>query len=273
MRALDLCRAAAILGSLAIVAGPLADADAAKKKKPSKKKKDDDVVDVSAWKDKFVVYTDGDGGYFAVVPGETDAVFWGDGKTMYKQRAFGMSRLPPIWSFRVWSPRVDHVADLRGSDDATEKHATLSCGTDDFELTRVAAADATKIVSKAVFKAPLWKRQAHSLARDDRGTYYYVDRLRDEYGKPDKRGWRLFAGLKGAMKEQPLTNIVSDSEGELFSSKRGELRFVTGEKGAAWIKGDKRTELTIVPVERNVPMIYSELGAYEGSLGTPCDEY
>ena len=80
--------------------------------------------------------------------------------------------------------------------------------------------------------------------------------------------------LDGAMKELPLTNIVSDSKGQIFASKRGELRFVIedGDKGT-WIKGEQKTELTNVPVEDNIALIYGELGVYEGSLGTPCDEY
>src|SRR5687768_17424087 len=94
MRAPRLCRAAAMIAAATFLAtlSPVADA---KKKKKKKKKKDDDIVDVSAWKGQFVVYTDGDDGYFAVVPGETDAVFWGDGKTFYKQRSFGGGRSPP----------------------------------------------------------------------------------------------------------------------------------------------------------------------------------
>ena len=42
---------------------------------------------------------------------------------------------------------------------------------------------------------------------------------------------------------------------------------------AIWIKGEKKTDLVNVPVEDNVQMIYSDLGVYDGSLGTPCDEY
>lgn len=266
MRAPTVCRAAAILGCLALVAS-VADAGPRKKRK---KKKDDEVVDVSAWKDKMLVYTDGEGGYFAVVPGELEPFFYGDGKTMYQQRVFSGGRNPPKFDMRMWSPRVDNVADFSASDDPKEAAGTLTCGKDEFAITRVADAEARKILAKATFRPPLWKRQAHALSRDDRGTYYYVDKIRDELGG---KGYRLFAGPKGAMKELPLVNIVSDSEGEIFASKRGELRFVLEPKKATWIKGTRKTELTPVPVEDNVAMIYGELGVYEGSLGTPCDEY
>jgi hypothetical protein len=272
MRASTLCRAAAILALLLLCSVALA---GGKKKKGRKKKSDDDVVDVSAWKDKWVVYTDGDGGYIFAVPNDMDSVFYGDGKTMYKERAFSSSGNPPKWDFRMWAPRVNNVADLYGTDDPNDTAGTLDCGTDEFELTRVDPKDAAKIIDKAVYKGPLWHRQAEKLFRDDKGTYYYVDRLRDEYGG---KGYRFFSGQKGAMKELPLTNIVSDSKGQIFASKRGELRFVIedeveGTGKGTWIRGEAKTELTAVPVEDNLPLVYSELGVYEGSLGTPCDEY
>lgn len=264
MRASHLCRGAAILGAVFLLS-VVADADTPKKK-GKRKKIDDEIVDVSAIKSQMRVYTDGEGGYFTAIPGDTDSMFYGDGKTLYKQRVFSGFKDNTRFSMRMWSPRVDSIADVDAKDDA----GTLTCGKDKFELTRVPDPEAKKLLDKAVFKKPPWKRQAHALSRDDRGTYYYVDRLRDEHGG---KGFRLFAGKKGAMKELPLTNIVSDSEGEIFSSKRGELRFVQGRTEAQWIKNEKSTTLIPVPVESNVPLIYGELGVYEGSLGTPCDEY
>jgi len=270
MRAPSWYRAVLLLAAVIFLAS-VAPADAGKRKR-KKKKKDDEVVDISAWKDQFVMYTDGDGGYFAVVPGDMDSVFYGDGKTMYKQRSFSGGRNPPKFYFRMWSPRVNHVADFEASDDPKDKAGSLACGEDEFELTRVDDTEVKKIVGKATWKPAFWTRQAHALTRDDRGNYFYIDRLRDELGG---KGYRLFSGQKGAMKELPLTNIVTDSEGQIFSSKRGELRYVSdGKSGkATWIKGEKRNELVYIPVEDNVQMIYGELGVYEGTLGTPCDEY
>jgi hypothetical protein len=265
MRAPSVCRVAALVACLLFAAGSAA-AQSAKSKKRTKKKPDD-VVDIAAWKDKMVVFTDGEGGYFAAVPGELKLLFYGDGKTMHQQRVFGASRSGDRHDLRMWSPRVNSRADVRLDGDA----GSLTCGKDTFDLVRVKAPEAARILDQAAFRTPLWKRQAHALSRDDRGTYYYVDRLRDEEGG---KGFRLFAGPKGAVKQLPLTNIVSDSEGEIFASKsKGELRFVQSPRQATWIKGDKRTDLTLVPVEDNVALIYGELGVYEGSLGTPCDQY
>jgi len=257
-------RASGVLASLLVLAVLGGTSEAGPRKK--RKKKDDDLVDVSALKAKMVVYTDGEGGYFAGASMQTDSLFYGDGKTMYQQRVGSGGADGPKWSMRMWSPRVAGIADLQ----VDGAKAKLTCGKDEFDLKKVPDAEAAKILDKATFKKPLWRRQAHALSRDDRGTYYYVDRLRDEYGG---KGFRLFAGMKGAMKELPLINIVSDTKGEIFASKRGELRFVQEQDKAIWIKGEKKTELVNVPVEDNVAMIYGELGIYEGSLGTPCDEY
>ncbi|MCA9680065.1 MAG: hypothetical protein H6709_01355 [Kofleriaceae bacterium] len=263
MSAPSVCRIAALTVGFCFLATAAADAGPKSKKK---KKKDTDIADVSAFKDKLVVFTDGEGDYFAAVPGDMDTLFYGDGKTFYKQRAFSGGRNGTKWSMRMWSPRVDHVADLDGD----VGKGTMTCGKDKTELTQVPDAEAAKILDKATFRLPFWKRQAHALSRDDRGIYYYVDQLRDEYGGKD---YKLYAGPKGAMKELGLTNIVSDSEGEIFASKKGELRFIQDRSKATWIKGEKRVELVQVPLENNLPMIYGELGVYEGSLGTPCDEY
>ncbi len=271
MRAPTHCRIAARLLVLAAgLAFLTTGVEAGKKKK--KKKKEDESADISAVKDKLEVYTDGEGGYYIGVPGESEHLYYGDGKTMYRQRVGSGGRNGTQWSMRMWSPRVNGVADLV----VDSGKGTMSCGKDDFEITQIDPTEAQKIIAKAVFRKPLWKRQAHSLFRDDRGTYYYVDRMQDELGG---KSFRLFAGSKGALKELALTNIVSDSEGQIFSSKKGELRFVQDnitdfrDVKASWIKGEKRTDLTTVPIDMNVPLIYGELGVYEGTLGTPCDEY
>ena len=115
-----------------------------------------------------------------------------------------------------------------------------------------------------------WKTQGYALARDDKGTYYYVDRMREPEGN---KNFRVFIGQRGAMKPAKMKNIVSDSEGDIFYTKKGELRLVLDKSEQTWAKGKKQTKLTVLPVEDNVVLIYSELGVYTGqSLGTPCDD-
>lgn len=70
-----------------------------------------------------------------------------------------------------------------------------------------------------------------------------------------------------------MTDVASDSEGEIFATKTGSLRLILGKKESAWIQGKKTSPLTLIPVEQNYRMIYTELGVYSGAkLGTPCDD-
>lgn len=230
---------------------------------------DRDPVDISKVKDKLKVLTDGDGHYLVVVHDRSDHIlFYGDGKKFYKQRVF--SRFydggNKNYSARFWSPRVNSQSDLQHK----KGKWFVECKKRKTSLTELPAADAKKIIDDGTFMDVYWQRTAYQLARDDRGTYYYVDRFRDDFGG---KGHRLFIGQKGNLKKTKLTNIVSDSEGDIYATKKGELRFVSGEKSYTWIRGDDKTELKRVPVEKNVELIYDELGVYLGeSFGTPCDD-
>jgi len=253
---------------IAVIAMFPGTADAQKKKR---KKADTEIEDVAAVRAKFIVLTDGEGGYLVVDPTWNDEhwLFYGDGKTFWRQRVFsaGADGGQGTWNMRFWSPRVASQADVVAKAGGAFE---LSCGKDEVELKKLPDAEATRIVERAVFQKARWKRQAQFLARDDRGNYYFVDRLRDEHGG---KGHRIFVGPKGALKELPMTNIVSDSVGEIYATRKGELRFVTSTSSAIWVQGATKLELTIVPVEDNVVMIYGDLGVYEGTLGTPCDEF
>ena len=235
-----------------------------------KKPKKDDKVDIAAVKADLVVLTDDDGETYVMAGTWADEhyVFYGDGKTMYQQRIYGggADGTTGRVDFSFWSPRANGNASIERTSKGDYK---VHCGDEDFALKKAPDAVAKKVLDTAVFKKQLWKRQAQALARDDSGNYYFVDRLRDENGG---KAHRIFAGPKGGMKLLPMTNVVSDSVGEIYATKRGELRFVTSTASATWIKGSAKTTLTIIPVEDNIRLIYGELGVYEGTLGTPCDE-
>lgn len=272
MRAPSLARKTGLRGLLAVglgltvVAAVTHDADAERKKK----KRADDSADISKIKQDLVILTDDDGDYYAMSGTWTDehGLFYGDGKTMYALRVFGggADGTTGRIEFSFWSPRADGNASVGRSDKGEWQ---LQCGDETFALKKAPDAVAKKVLDTAAWKQPLWKRQAQLLARDDSGNYYYVDRLRDDYGG---KAHRIFAGPKGGMKELPMVNVVSDSVGEIYATKRGELRFVSDKNSATWIKGASKTTLTKIPVEDNIRLIYGELGVYEGSLGTPCDD-
>ncbi|HEY1555697.1 MAG TPA: hypothetical protein VGF94_12755 [Kofleriaceae bacterium] len=234
-------------------------------------------IDAKAVADKLEVFRDEFGNLY-VVP-KPDAfsfddtqqwVFYGDSKALYQQRVVSTSQESGRqFEFGLWAPRAKgmQVASLENEGD---KYLLRCRHTKDGvrPLVQLNADEARTVFAHAVFWPPLWQRQAHLLARDDDGVYYFVDRLRDELGG---NGYRVFVGQKGAMKEIAMTNVVSDSAGEIFVTKTGQLKIVRdGDKGY-WIRGGKKVELTMLEPTDNRYLIYRDLGIY-GTLGAVCDD-
>jgi hypothetical protein len=238
-------------------------------------------ADVSAVKDKLTVWTDGKKHYLALVM-TTDSdkpVFWSaDGKEFYTMRVIGggsegddahLKKLDRVF----WEPRVD--APYKASydykkDDKGAAEFQVQCNERHTKLTALPAAEATALVGAAKFYKPRWNHYAYSLARDNTGKYYYVDNVREpEHAK----NFRLWAGMKGAMKQQKMTNVVSDSEGDIFSTKTGSLRLILDKHETTWMQNEKKTKLVFLEPSDNHIMIYTDLGVYTGEpLGTPCDD-
>jgi len=228
------------------------------------------VVDIGPVKAQLLVLEDGKGHYLVVLPFGEDVfahLYWGDGKVFFAQRVFGGGSEGTVAFDRVfWEPRVRER--WKASFALKDGVYTLRCEDRTTVFRPTEEAKAKAILDGASFHAPRWQRRAYALARDETGTYYYVDRAREE----DVKDFRLWAGPRGKMKPLPMTNVVSDSEGDIFATHTGELRLVLDKKESAWVKGKQRTTLKLLPLEDNVQLIYSELGMYAGEpLGTPCD--
>lgn len=232
------------------------------------------VVDVAPFKDKLEVLGDGKKHYVALVPFEEGGwkhVFYsGDGKTFHLQRIIGSgSTGREAFDLTFWEPRVK-ARYQAGIELKNGKYEVL-CDTRKTELKLLPREEADKVIAGATFHEALWRFRAFALARDDKGTYYFVDRQREP---EDSLNFRLYSGQRGSLKPLKMVNVVSDSEGQIFSTKAGDLRLVLDRKEAAWVKGKARTSLTPLPVEDNAQLIYTDLGAYTGQrLGTPCDDF
>lgn len=234
------------------------------------KKADPEVLDIKSQAKDYKVLTS-EAGQFYVYPskaGLDGMVFFGDGKTMYQQRVVGGgSSGDGSMDFSIWAPRAVGLQQ-GGLDIKADGSGVASCNADHpTKLVPASPAETTRVLTKAVFRAPLWKRQSKFLARDDTGIYFFVDVLR-EGGK----GHRVYVGSKGQMKAMPMTTLVDDAAGQIYGTKRGELRIVAnaGEK-ATWRKGKKVEQLTVLDPSDNRYLIYRELGIY-GQLGTLCDD-
>jgi hypothetical protein len=241
---------------------------------PDKKPK---TIDAKSNAAKLEVWKD-DVGQFYVVPtynafsfDEAGAwVFYGDGKTMYQQRIVGSGTgQHDSYEWSVWSPRVSTMS--QAQIESASGRLVVACGQKDKRLlTQLKADEARTFFAKAAFLPPLWDRNAKFLARDDDGVYYFVDQLSQDAGG---NGYRVFIGQKGVMKEQAMTNVVSDSGGDIYATKSGSLKIIADKKAdtAFWIKGGKKVELTVLVPGDNRYLIYRGLGIY-GQLGVVCDD-
>ena len=232
---------------------------------------EEDNVDIGAAREKLRVFTDGKKHYVVLVPFDFSSpmFFYGDGADFYMQRGFGGSKNGELsFSRAFWDPRVN--AGVESMFQYRNKRYTLTCSTRESEFHAVPTSEATALLGSARFHHARWKYQSYWLARDEHARYYYVDRLREP---PGNNAFRLFVGPKGDLKQQKMTNVVSDSKGDIFSTKSGELRLVSSASEGKWIAGKQRTDLTVVPIEDNHVTLYTDLGVYTGQrLGTPCDD-
>lgn len=236
-----------------------------------------DELDLASVKSRLIFLHDGRGHYVALIPFETDAgVFYGDGKTFYQQRVFTYSHDQSAGraSLSFWAP----TSAPSGGEVFLENGSwTVRCSDRHTPMLKLGEEETGKLLARAVFKKVLWKRQALLLGRDDGGTYYYVDRIRDD--RPPREQWndphpptgfRLFVGRKGKLRQQKLTDSSVDSKGMVLTTRRGRLAVDDGNKRVVWSRGKKREALVYLPVEDNAILIYRDLGLY-GKLGIPCD--
>lgn len=234
-------------------------------------------VDIKAIRDKLLVLADADGGLYVALPGTDGRLWYGTAKSkkLYEQIVTGkfIDGSAGSWDLSVWAPRV---ANLQPGSVGRDKHGTFFryCGTDKMTvLTQVTGDKATAVLDKASFLSSAMIRRPHMLARDDGGVYYYVDVIRNEYGG---KGYRVFVGKKGAMKQRPLTDVATDTAGDVFATKTGDLRIVrdtTADKEAiAWVKGEKRTQLFSLDPDMNSVLIFKDLGIYTFT-GSICENY
>ncbi len=233
------------------------------------------VVDIKPVVEHLVFATDGKGHFVAATPffGDSSAnsFYSADGKQFVQLRITGGgSSGTESWDKIFWEPRVD--SRWQGGFGWKNGEWSVQCADRKTILQQVPMDAAKKLAADAKFIYGTWDRHAHGLARDNAGTYFFVDRGVGEKAK----NFRVFMGPRGRLKPIPLTNVVSDSEGDIFATKEGTLRLILGrgEKSeSTWIKGKTTNRLVVLPLDDNRKMIYTDLGIYTGQrLGTPCDD-
>jgi hypothetical protein len=230
-----------------------------------------ELMDITEQKPKLKVLQDGKKHYLVLAPfgGSFNSIWFGDGKSFWLQRVTGGgSSGTESFDHVFWEPRVSER--WKASVSFKDKKYEVRCEDRQTELTELPDDEAKAMLDSAKFFQVRWKRRAYALARDDRGTYYYVDKIREP---ESNKNFRLFVGPRGNLKVQKMVNVVSDSAGDIFATKNGELRLVLDKAESKWFVGKQERKLISLPIEDNAALIYSELGVYTGEpLGTPCDE-
>jgi hypothetical protein len=222
-------------------------------------------------------WSDGAGHLLVTEPFVMDApLWWGDEKKLFRVRVRGGGQQGLVeMSRNFWEPRTRRGAEAEF--EVRDGKATLTCGAQVVPLVLVPPRDLPRRMRSVAFFEPRWRRIPHALARDDAGTYYFVDGARGADGaalaaRPD---YRLFIGRKGALAPVALDDSTVDAGGALYLSAAGRLELKPGGKGgsdATWITASGRKPLTWLEPADHAPLIYGELGVYAGELlGTPCD--
>jgi len=249
------------------------------------------------------LYTDGKGHYLALsITLDLDSrtlnghyprlLFWGDKNALFAQRiptgdgSFKehgkMDTTPGLhpdaslsYYVNVWDPSRENSWIARPN----EGDLHVVCDEQKTTLTPVPAEEAKAILEKAKFYRPRFMRMPHFLARDNKGTYYYIDRS----AKKEEKDFRIFIGKRGQLKHTKLKNIIQDSAGEVYSTPTGSLRIVIDKNEVLWIR--QKQQETLVKLDEfgvmngvpyqtsNLSLVFGELGVYAGQkVGTPCDD-
>jgi hypothetical protein len=232
------------------------------------------VKQVEVDRAKLAALTDGQGHYvlYERIEALHGALFYGDGKTFYEQYVHGGgSSGAERWDVMFWEPRYQASGRRGGSismEDSGVRYV-VTCGKKETAMKAVPAAQLKPLLESATLLPLRFTRLPHQLLRDDSGTYYFVDRLREE----EHRDFRVFMGPRGKMKQLPLKDIVDDSKGTIYATTTGNLKLVANTGSYSWVSGKVETKLIDVPIGDNLPLVYLDLGPYAGvQLGTPCDD-
>lgn len=222
--------------------------------------------------------TDGKGNFVGWRPSRAPEVWTGYARRLFFGTAQKLTEVPENNAGEAffYDPRyysrgsgwgsMGHRSVLRW--DQAKRQCMLHCGTRRVELQVMAPAEVQKTLAGAAIAPPFARREPHGLARDRAGTYYYVDKAGGEGAKD----FRLYRGPLGRMTLQRMVNIVSDSEGEVYSTKTGALRLVLEREHSYWEERGKKVTLVNVPIAKNLLLIFNDLGVYMGKpFGTPCD--
>jgi hypothetical protein len=236
--------------------------------------------------ERTAVCTDGQGHYVTATPLREKThvqLFYGDGARFTQIPLAPNSIWIPPGAFldpRFENPQANSNVNNTGLDlrpysrvtvDRKANTCTVTCGRRTTPFTLMEPAKARELLLKATYAPSPQAFEPYALLRDGKGAYFLVEKSTASSGQ---NGYRIFIGPRGRMKPQQMLNVVADSQGEIFSTKGGDLQLVLDrEQPSLWVVKNRKQKLRSVPLEENRQLVYNELGVYTGArLGTPCDD-
>ena len=238
----------------------------------------DPAEEIRAVRDVGLVIHDGKGHYIAFgtadpatpVSNMSDVIYYGDGKTFYRQPLKGAASNTFHEGQRAWEILDERMGlQLDKSKLEFDKEYKMTCRDNETPLRVLDPKEARKLLAKATFKPVRMDRVAQMLGRDGT-TYYLVDSTRRT---PTPTDWRVFVGKRGSLKQLKLKDVAADADGQVFTTSSGLLKVNAKTQAMSWEpKPGKQVALSSVPIERNLPLVYGELGVYTNGFGVPCDD-
>ena len=151
-----------------------------------------------------------------------------------------------------------------------DQNYSVHCGEQILPLKRLDPEAAKTALQDAKFVEAFWRRNAHFLARDDHGVYYFVDRALGS--DPPMESYRVYMGWVGEVLQAPLKLIAKDTNGEVYGVPGSDQRLVVSAGSARFLDGEKTRELVVLNVKVDSDIIYGKKGIHAGKPhGTPCD--
>ena len=239
------------------------------------------AVDITTYKEDLVVLKGPENHYLVTsIQDMGERTFWGTTGTLHQLQGYSSSssggpdhyteaaalfiahNLPP-------GKRLQLRWENRESTPKGGGQWLLHCGDDPVPLTVVESKEANNILKQASFHGQFWNRRPIALARDEFGTYYYVD---EHHRDPDPERIHVYTGWMGDMTKSKLMLVARDSKGSIFSTRTGDRRLIIDTEMLRWIEDGIATPLRDIPVDENWAFIHRDLGAYANQqMGTPCD--
>jgi hypothetical protein len=234
-------------------------------------------VDVREVRNQLRVFQDDTQKILVMVPfGDNDWVFWGEPNGVLYQQPSLFSSANGTESYEYGLIDRRYNSTYRGiSAQYRDGKTFVTCGETRLELNPLSIADGEARLKGAQFAAPFWSRNAHFLARDDYGVYYYIDKANthDDQQVPES-SYRVYIGWKGEILQAPLSMVAQDSVGEVYGMPNGDRRIVINRQVGRYFDGDDVRELHTLNLHIDSILMYRDGGVYDKARhGTPCDRF